>query len=229
MTTPSKIRSLAAALILTIAMATPAMAVVSTSGTTNVSVTVPECIILHYYSSVTLNFATPDSEALNEGSNSVDASFDGTTTGGTELAEANLMNAALELDGSKTTVKLSNVWAVRGFSASGSARVEVAIPAGKSTMSREGSEISVSNVKVRQQQHGQLDHHQAQRHHQEQRDLRQHRDGPRFLEDHPLGPAHRRTVHHHRHHHLSRLHPIPSTHESSANKPRAGARVKKPP
>jgi hypothetical protein len=148
MTTPSKIRSLAAAIILTIAMATPAMAVVSTSGTTNVSVTVPEFIILHYYSSVTLNFATPDSEALNEGSNSVDASFDGTTTGGTELAEANLMNAALELDGSKTTVKLSNVWAVRGFSASGSARVEVAIPAGKATMSREGSEISVSNVKV---------------------------------------------------------------------------------
>ena len=46
MTTPSKIRSLAAAIILTIAMATPAMAVVSTSGTTNVSVTVPEFIIL---------------------------------------------------------------------------------------------------------------------------------------------------------------------------------------
>ena len=147
MTTPSKIRSLAAAIILTIASAVPAMAA-TTSGTTNVSVTVPEFIILHYYSSVTLNFATPDSESLDEGSSSVDASFDGTTTGGTELAEANLMNAALELDGSKTTVKLSNVWAVRGFSASGSARVEVAIPAGKSTMSREGSEISVANVKV---------------------------------------------------------------------------------
>jgi hypothetical protein len=147
MTTASKIRNLIAATLLTITMATPATAA-STSGTTNVTVTVPEFIILHFYSSVTLNFATPDSEALNEGSNSVDAAWDGTTSGGTDLAEANLMNAALELDGSKTTVKLSNVWAVRGFSRNGNAKVEVTVPAGKAVMSNEGSEISISNVKV---------------------------------------------------------------------------------
>jgi len=147
MTTASKIKSLIAATLLTIAMATPATAA-TTSGTTNVTVTVPEFIILHFYSSVTLNFATPDSEALNEGSNSVDAAWDGTTSGGTDLAEANLMNAALELDGSKTTVKLSNVWAVRGFSRNGNAKVEVSVPAGKAVMSNEGSEISISNVKV---------------------------------------------------------------------------------
>jgi len=147
MTTASKIKSLIAATLLTIAMATPATAA-TTSGTTNVTVTVPEFIILHFYSSVTLNFATPDSEALNEGSNSVDAAWDGTTSGGTDLAEANLMNAALELDGSKTTVKLSNVWAVRGFSRNGNAKVEVSVPAGKAVMSNEGSEISITNVKV---------------------------------------------------------------------------------
>ena len=143
----AKITSLIAATLLTIAMATP-VAAATTSGTTNVTVTVPEFIILHYRSSVTLNFATPDSEALNEGSNSVDAAWDGTTSGGTDLAEANLMNAALELDGSKTTVKLSNVWAVRGFSRNGNAKVEVTVPAGKAVMSNEGSEISISNVKV---------------------------------------------------------------------------------
>lgn len=143
----AKIGSLLLVIILSIMTTTPAIAA-STSGTTNVTVTVPEFIILHYYSSVTLNFATPDSEALNEGSNTVDASFDGTTSGGADLAEANLMNAALELDGSKTTVTLSNVWAVRGFSTNGNAKVEVSVPAGKETMSLNGSEISISNVKV---------------------------------------------------------------------------------
>lgn len=143
----TKIVSLLLGIILSIMTTSPAMAA-STSGTTNVTVTVPEFIILHFYSSVTLNFATPDSEALNEGSNSVDAAWDGTTSGGTDLAEANLMNAALELDGSKTTVKLSNVWAVRGFSRNGNAKVEVTVPAGKAVMSNEGSEISISNVKV---------------------------------------------------------------------------------
>lgn len=147
MTSIRKIRNLIIGATLSIIFAGPAIAA-TTSGTTNVTVMVPEFIVLHYYSAITLNFATPDSETLNEGAKSTDVSWDGKTTGGEELAAANLMNAALELDGSRTTVKLSNVWAVRGFSQSGNARVEVTIPAGKETMSLDGSEISISNVKV---------------------------------------------------------------------------------
>ncbi|MCF8383710.1 MAG: hypothetical protein K9G39_09000 [Chlorobium sp.] len=143
----AKIRSLILGTILSIMATTPAIAA-STSGTTNVTVTVSEFIVLHYYSAVSLNFATPDSEALNEGQSSKDVSWNGNSSGGSELAEANLMNAALELEGSKTTVTLSNVWAVRGFSKNGNAKVEVNVPAGKAVMSNEGSEISISNVKV---------------------------------------------------------------------------------
>jgi uncharacterized protein YdgA (DUF945 family) len=147
MTIINKIKNIIIAAVLSIMIATPAFAA-TTSGTTNVTVMVPEFIVLHYYSAIALNFATPNSEALNEGSRSMDVTWDGKTSGGEELASANLMNAALELDGSKTTVKLSNVWAVRGFSQSGNAKVEVSIPAGKETMTLEGSEISISNVKV---------------------------------------------------------------------------------
>ncbi len=147
MTIINKIKNIIIAAALSITIASPAFAA-STSGTTNVTVTVPEFIVLHYYSAITLNFATPDSEALNEGTRSMDVSWDGKTSGGEELASANLMNAALELDGNNTTVKLSNVWAVRGFSQSGNAKVEVTVPAGKDVMSLDGSEISISNVKV---------------------------------------------------------------------------------
>jgi hypothetical protein len=58
------------------------------------------------------------------------------------------MNAALELDGTKTNVKLPNVWAVRGFSSTGTAKVEVTIPTGKNTMSAGTSKIGISNLTV---------------------------------------------------------------------------------
>jgi hypothetical protein len=147
MTTISNFRTFIIGSLLSILISAPALAA-STSGTTNVTVTVPEFIMLHYYSAITLNFAAPAAEALNEGSNSIDVSWDGNASNGEELAEANLMNAALEITGSKTTVKLPNVWAVRGFSGSGTAKVEISIPAGKGTMSASGSEIVVSNLKV---------------------------------------------------------------------------------
>ncbi len=145
MTTISKIRNLLIGAALMITASNPLLAA-STSGTTNVTVTVPEFIVLHYYSNMTLNFATPETEAINQGQNSMDVSWSGDTSNGENLASANLMNAKLELDGTKTTVKLDNVWAVRGFSKSGNATVAVTVPQNKMTL--ESSEIGISNAQV---------------------------------------------------------------------------------
>jgi len=119
----------------------------SSSGTAKVTANVPQFIVLHYYSSLTLNFETPTSEALDEGDNSMSVSWEGKATGD-QLSTASLMDAKLELDGTKTTVKMPNVWAVRGFSKTGNAEVTVTIPSGGDVLSNGESKIGMSNVKV---------------------------------------------------------------------------------
>ena len=118
-----------------------------TSCTTNVAVRVPEFIVLHYYSSVTLNFDRPTAEALDEGAHEVDTDWQGETCG-EGLGANSLMSASLELEGARTNVTLNNVWAVRGFSSSGNAKIEVTVPAGYDTMSNGDSKIALSNVQV---------------------------------------------------------------------------------
>jgi len=130
-----------AALLLT-GLSSPAFAA-STCGTTNVAVNVPECIVLHYYSAITMNFDAPAAEAIDEGSNDIDASWNGSTSG-SQLDAATLMNASIEAG--RTSVRLQNVWAVRGFSTSGNALVEVTVPS--STLKQGSSEITMSNVRV---------------------------------------------------------------------------------
>lgn len=119
----------------------------SSSGTAKVTANVPQFIVLHYYSSLTLNFETPTSEALDQGDNTMSVSWEGAASGD-QLSAANLMDAKLELDGTKTTVKMPNVWAVRGFSKSGNAEVTVTIPSGSDVLSNGESKIEMSNVKV---------------------------------------------------------------------------------
>ena len=138
----TQIRNIIIAITLLSSLSSQALAA-KTSGTTNVSVRVPEFIVLHYYSNITLNFATPTSEAIDEGSNSVDADWNGNANG-SELDANSLMNASI--DGTSTTVKLNNVWAVRGFSTSGNAKVEVTVPS--NTLKNGSSAITMSNVKV---------------------------------------------------------------------------------
>ncbi len=119
----------------------------SSSGTAKVTANVPQFIVLHYYSSLTLNFETPTSEALDQGDNTMTVSWEGAASGD-QLSTANLMDAKLELDGTKTTVKMPNVWAIRGFSKSGNAEVTVTIPSGGDVLSNGESKIGMSNVKV---------------------------------------------------------------------------------
>lgn len=119
----------------------------SSSGTAQVTANIPQFIVLHYYSALTLNFETPTSEAIAQGDNTMSVSWDGSTSGD-QLSTANLMTADLELEGTKTTVTMPNVWAVRGFSNNGLASVAVTIPTGGGELSNGTSVIGMSNVKV---------------------------------------------------------------------------------
>ncbi len=140
----TQIKNIIIAITLLTGLSSQALAA-STSGVTNVSVRVPEFIVLHYYSNITLNFDTPTAEAIDEGNNSIDADWKGSASGN-GLDANSLMNASLELDGTTTNVKLNNVWAVRGFSNSGNATVTVTVPSDK--LQNGSSEITMSNVKV---------------------------------------------------------------------------------
>lgn len=155
MTTMNSIKTLllGAAIIASAPAAADAAAVIPTTGATtkgsaDISVNVPDFIILHYYSSLALNFATPDTEAIDEGLNKMDVAWNGSVSSNSELSQKSLKNAVLELDGNVKTVSIPNVWAVRGFSDSGTADVSIEIPAGKEILSRDTSEIGLSNAKV---------------------------------------------------------------------------------
>lgn len=140
----TQFRNIIIAIALLTGLSSQALAA-STSGTTNVSVRVPEFIVLHFYSTITLNFDAPTAEAIDEGNSEVDADWNGNTNA-TGLDANSLMNASLELDGTQTSLKLNNVWAVRGFSKSGNARIDVTVPSDK--LQNGSSEITMSNVRV---------------------------------------------------------------------------------
>jgi hypothetical protein len=121
----------------------------SSSGSADISATVPDFIILHYHSSLDLNFETPKSEAINEGENTLSVTWQGESSG-SQLAGGSLMSANLELDGATKRVTIPNVWAIRGFSETGTASVTIAIPSGKGTLStKDGTSlIEMTGVQV---------------------------------------------------------------------------------
>jgi len=121
-------------LVLTAALAFPLgnnANAAQTSGSTSVSVTLPDIIILHYISGITLNFTTDITEGINEGTASWTVAWDGTpSVSPLELANgasSNLSDAATELDGNPITVNIPNVWAIRGFSSDGTATVAITL------------------------------------------------------------------------------------------------------
>ncbi|RDD30183.1 hypothetical protein CR161_05370 [Prosthecochloris sp. ZM] len=148
-------RQVAISVLFASMLTTPASAVVakgdgggqSSSGTAELTANIPEFIVLHYYGTLSLNFETPTSEALNEGDATMKVAWDGSSSGN-ELGTSSLMNAELELDGTTTTVTLNNVWAVRGFSKSGNAEVSIVIPSGGDELTLDKSIITMSNAKV---------------------------------------------------------------------------------
>jgi len=93
----------------------------STSGETKVQVSVPEFIILHYYSDLTLNFAAP-TQSVDEGVKAWDnvAWSTGSYDGDISLSDVKGVN-----NEDKVLVNLNNLWAVRGFSGSGNAKISI--------------------------------------------------------------------------------------------------------
>jgi len=144
-------------LVLTAALAFPLgnnANAAQTSGSTSVSVTLPDIIILHYISGITLNFTTEITEGINEATTSWTVAWDGTPSEGTlELANgasSNLSNAVTELDGNPITVNIPNVWAIRGFSSDGTATVAIKLDDARLDSEATGSSayITMSNPQV---------------------------------------------------------------------------------
>jgi len=122
----------------------------SSSGTAKVSATLPEFIILHYYSAVELNFETPSSETIDEGGNAMNVAWSGIVNGNDQLNPDDLKDAKLELDKDLVTVTLPDVWAVRGFAPNGKATVSIEIPEGGDELKQDKSVIAMSNMNVTQ-------------------------------------------------------------------------------
>ena len=94
----------------------------STVGTTNISIALPDLIILHYYSGLTLNFEE-FSSAEDKGAAEFDVQWDGQAESSSELSEE---NTALDLP-DRVSLQLPNVWAIRGLSPSGNAKVSISL------------------------------------------------------------------------------------------------------
>ncbi len=94
----------------------------STTGTTNISIELPDLIILHYYSGLTLNFEE-FSSAEDRGSAEFDVLWNGEAESTSELTDE---NTELDLP-DLVSLQLPNVWAIRGLSPSGNAKVSISL------------------------------------------------------------------------------------------------------
>ncbi len=125
-------------------IATPAVPVI---------LNVPDTIILHYISSITINVPSNNGvEArIDEGSGTWSATGLSLTASSDELATTNLGNTTPELSGALQNITIPNVWAVRGFSPTGTASVSIA-PTGTTLTHSEGptgGEITIINQTVK--------------------------------------------------------------------------------
>jgi hypothetical protein len=94
----------------------------SVVGTTNISIVLPDLIILHYYSGLTLNFEE-FSSAEDRGSADFDVEWNGEAESTHQLTEE---NTEIDLP-DRVSLQLPNVWAIRGLSPSGNAKVSISL------------------------------------------------------------------------------------------------------
>ena len=139
---------LLSASILAAAAPLPAMAAntgQSAAGSSLITVTVPDVIILDYYTKINLNIAgTASGELQDNGTLSLDGSISNSTMSGNGLSTVKT-SAMSALNGSAPTFTASNAWAVRGFSATGKAKVTLS---GLSELTNSSSSIQVKNLKA---------------------------------------------------------------------------------
>jgi hypothetical protein len=112
----------------------------SQSGKTNVTVTMPEYLVLHYYSDVALNFSATSSSVAQSGGSTL------TPTWSTSLGDTthNLAASATEVGPSSVNITLKNAWAIAGLSRSGTATVSITGTDFSATREGSKSKIDVS-------------------------------------------------------------------------------------
>jgi hypothetical protein len=130
---------LAASLLFISPMTAKAVSSPVTSSTTTVSIVLPDCIILHYYSSLTLNFSAY-ANAVNEGGpNAWNVQWSGAADGGSQLSSSNIQVSQPNL----VSLTIPNAWAIRGLSPSGNAKVTIAVV--NNTLTSGTSKITIQN------------------------------------------------------------------------------------
>lgn len=119
------------------------------TGSTDVSVSLDGIVILHYISGITLNFNNLSGVGIDEGADTWDVTWaDGEASGGTGLTTNPLTSStASESDGS-ITVHIPNVWAVRGISSSGNAKVSIALTEDSITNTTDGSTDLTPTIQI---------------------------------------------------------------------------------
>jgi hypothetical protein len=93
------------------------------TGTTSVSIVLPDLIILHYYSALNLTFEQY-TQSVNEGSaGTYNVQWTGSADSGNAMTTSSIQNV---LPGT-VSMTIPGVWAVRGLSPSGNAQVSIAV------------------------------------------------------------------------------------------------------
>jgi len=110
---------------------------ISKSGSTTVSIVLPDCIILHYYSALTLNFSEYNDAVDQGGSNTWNVAWSGTADGGSQLSASTISQIVPDL----VTLTIPNAWAIRGLSPSGNAKVTLTIV--NNTLTSGASKITI--------------------------------------------------------------------------------------
>jgi hypothetical protein len=93
------------------------------TGSTTVSIVLPDLIILHYYSALNLTFEQY-TQSVNEGSaGTYNVQWTGTTDSGGSMTTSSIKDV---LPGT-VSMTIPNVWAVRGLSPTGNAQVTISV------------------------------------------------------------------------------------------------------
>jgi hypothetical protein len=109
------------------------------SGSTNVSIVLPDCIILHYYSALNLNFTDSNGAVDQGGNNNWNVAWSGATSGGNQLSASTIYQVVPDL----VTLTIPNAWAIRGLSPSGNAKVTLTVI--NNTLTSGTSKILIKN------------------------------------------------------------------------------------
>ncbi|NTU98017.1 MAG: hypothetical protein HGA62_09435 [Chlorobiaceae bacterium] len=118
-------------------LCTAGAAAATKTGTTTISIVLPDLIILHYYSALTLAFEQY-SQSVSEGSGgNYNVQWTGTTDSGSSMTTSSIQDV---LPGT-VSMTIPNVWAVRGLSPSGNAQITISVP--KSQLASGTSRVNI--------------------------------------------------------------------------------------